>query len=172
MSAKPMKRLFVLLAAGFLALAISPGAQDKSFDLMNVIGEWEGEGTFVMPVTDMELDIEGSGKFVYLPDLDVIRTEMSGSKFLMAYSDSGYLRYYPETDSVSWEIWDSWGKHSLYWGEVRDNQLVATRDHPERWYRVTVEFPDPDTLEFRLVTTDRESLEQEVKARFTLWRTK
>jgi len=163
------------MAAGLVSVwtLLTPAeSQDRSFDLMDVIGEWEGEGMFLMPVTDVEIDIEGKGKFVYLPELNVIRTEMSGSKFMLSYTDSGYLRYYPESDSVSWEIWDSWGKHSLYWGEIKGDQLVAQREHPKRYYKVTVEFPHPDTLDFRLTSREKESGDTEEKARFILWRTK
>ena len=95
---------------------------------------------------------------------------MSGSKFLLAYSDSGLLIHHPETDSVSWEIWDSWGKHAKYWGKVHDDVLIADRVYKKRPYRVTVQFPHPDTLDFSLIVINPEKDEQKEKASFLLWR--
>ena len=165
-----MKQLIVLLAAGLLIAAAGTGAQEK-FDLMDLVGQWEGEGMFLMPVTNVEVNIEGEGEFVYDAVNDRIRTSMRGTKFMIAYSDSGYLTHYPESDSVSWEVWDSWGKHALYWGEIRDDKLVADRIHRSKNYTVTVEFPHPDTLDFRL-TVRNPNEEPYEKARFLLWRVK
>lgn len=164
--------LTILLAviAGLLPASF-PAAEGNPFDVMNIVGAWEGEGMFMMPVTDVEINIEGEGEFVYDEANDRIRTSMRGSKFLLSYSDSGYLQYYPATDSVSWEVWDSWGKHSLYWGKIDGDQLVADRIYKKKNYRVKVEFPHPDTLDFRLIVTTPDNDTYD-RATFRLWRVK
>ncbi len=161
--------LFLTAAIALVLPGSFPAAEDTpKFDLMNLVGEWEGEGMFLMPVTGSEISIEGHGSFVYDEANDRIRTSMSGSKLFINYSDSGYLQYYPATDSVSWEVWDSWGKHALYWGQIKDDQLVANRVYKHDNYRVQVKFPHPDTLDFHLIVRDEKR--EFDKARFLLWR--
>ncbi len=162
----------LIFVAALLAAIIPnshPAADSAKFDIMNLVGNWEGEGMFRMPVTNAEMSIEGEGSFVYDKANDRIRTSMQGSKFLISYSDSGYLQYYPETDSVSWEVWDSWGKHALYWGQIKEDRLVADRIHKNKNYRVQVTFPHPDTLDFHLIVRGDDNKEFD-KARFLLWR--
>jgi len=98
--------LLSALLGAVLAAAARPAAK---FDLKGLAGSWEGEGMFLMPVTDLEVEVEGEGEFVYDAKRDLVKTTMSGSKFLVPYSDSGLLRYDLATDSVSWEVWDNWG---------------------------------------------------------------
>jgi hypothetical protein len=162
----------ILLATGFLiVLAGSISADDSTFDIMNLVGKWEGKGLFVVPMTSMEVDIEGTGLFVYDSLHNRIRTSMQGSKLMINYSDSGYLQHFPKTDSVSWEVWDSWGKHAKYWGIIENNMLKADRIDKKRNYRVLVYFPHPDTLDFRLSNREDDGTETN-KATFHLWRVK
>lgn len=166
---KSKYRIFAAICAAFILITgISAIADD--FDLKNLVGKWEGEGMFLMPVTDVEVEIEGAGEFVWDEERQLIKTNMSGSKFLLAYSDSGLLIHHPETDSVSWEIWDSWGKHAKYWGRVHGDVLVADRVYKKRPYRVTVQFPHPDTLDFSLNIINPKDDESTEKASFLLWR--
>lgn len=145
-------------------------AKDK-FDLMNLVGQWEGQGFFEVPVSGGTVEIEGSGTFTYDSTHNRIRTSMQGSKFFIEYSDSGYLQHYPETDSVSWEVWDNWGKHSMYWGVIDNKMLVADRIYKKKGYQVNVTFPHPDTLDFHLVVNNNDGTKYD-KAAFLLWRVK
>lgn len=171
-----MKRFFLLLVAAatvITATSFGPRAADKTdFDLKSLVGSWKGEGVFLMPVSDLEVEIEGAGEFVYDAKRDLIKTAMSGSKFMLSYADSGLLIHHAKTDSISWEIWDNWGKHAKYWGEFRDGKLVADRLSRNRNYQVTVTFPHPDTLDFQLIATEPETQEKSTRARFYLWRVK
>ncbi len=160
-----MGLLSVLAMGGFLF------GEDKSdFDFMNLIGNWEGEGSFLIPKTGVSLDIEGTGVFEYDSLNNRVRTSMQGTKMLLTYADSGYLYYHPETDSVSWEVWDTWGRHALYWGVVENGVLRADRLFKNRNYRVSVFFPHPDTLDFRLTRRQSDGGEED-QATFLLWKT-
>ena len=177
-----MKRRILIVAAAaaaVLALALGAGAgspQAKGgstkFDLKNLVGSWKGGGMFLMPITDVEIDLEGQGKFVFDTKRNLLKTAMSGTKYFLSYADSGLLRHDPQTDSVTWEIWDNWGKYAKYRGEIRDGRLVADRTFKDEGYQVTVNFPHVDTLDFRLTLTDPETQVKETRARFVLWRGK
>ena len=151
-------------------LVLNAYSADK-FDLMNLIGEWEGQGFFEVPVSGVTVEIEGSGLFTHDSTNNRIRTSMKGEKFFINYADSGYLQHYPETDSVSWEVWDNWGKHSMYWGIIDDDMLVADRIYKKNNYQVVVKFPHPDTLDFHLVVHKKDGTNYD-KASFLLWRVK
>ncbi|MBU8933633.1 MAG: hypothetical protein KOO62_06465 [candidate division Zixibacteria bacterium] len=161
--------LFILATS--CALSQKAPIPPPDFDIMSLVGEWEGEGFFLIPVTGIEVEIEGSGTFIYDSTRQRLRTAMSGSKLFINYSDSGYLQYYPETDSVSWEIWDSWGKHAIYWGVISDGALRADRLYKKKGYRVEAVFPHKDTLDFHLRVRDKDGSEKD-KAAFLLWRKK
>jgi len=161
--------LLSALLGAVLAAAARPAAK---FDLKGLAGSWEGEGMFLMPVTDLEVEVEGEGEFVYDAKRDLVKTTMSGSKFLVPYSDSGLLRYDLATDSVSWEVWDNWGQHSMYYGQWRDGVIAADRLWKSRNYQVTVTFPHRDTLNFHLTATDPQTQLKTTRARFSLWRVK
>ena len=145
-------------------------ATDK-FDLMNLIGEWEGEGFFEVPVSGGTVEIEGAGTFTYDSTHNRINTSMQGEKLFLTYSDSGYIHHYPKTDSVSWEVWDNWGKHSMYWGIIDNEMLVANRIYKKKNYQVVITFPHPDTLDFHLVVHKKDGSKYD-KASFLLWRVK
>ncbi|RKX27996.1 MAG: hypothetical protein DRP47_05455, partial [Candidatus Zixiibacteriota bacterium] len=115
---RPLLIVFVLFVLTLPEVRSETGGNKADFDIMNLVGEWEGEGFFIVPVTEIEVEIEGEGTFIFDSTHQYLRTAMRGSKFLINYADSGYLQYYPETDSVSWEIWDSWGRHAMYWGVI------------------------------------------------------
>jgi hypothetical protein len=177
-----MKRITsILIAAAATALMLLLSADGESpqakgakgkFDLKGLVGSWEGEGMFLMPVTDVEIELEGAGEFVYDTKRGLLKTAMTGEKFLLNYADSGLLRHDPQTDSVTWEIWDNWGKHAKYRGEIRDGRLVADRTFKDKGYQVTVNFPHPDTMDFRLTLADPDTKVRETRARFLLWRVK
>ncbi|MEA2030008.1 MAG: hypothetical protein U9N55_00200 [candidate division Zixibacteria bacterium] len=161
----------IFLCSSLLAGNVNRDNSSADFDIMNLVGEWEGEGFFVVPATDIKVEIEGDGLFVYDSTNHRMRTSMNGTSLFINYADSGYLQYYPKTDSVSWEIWDSWGRHSMYWGVIDSNILRADRIFKNGKYRVKVTFPHPDTLDFHLRkhVTDSSNLD---RAAFLLWRKK
>ncbi len=163
-------RIIIMIIMLVIGFTLSSFAEDK-FDVMNLIGEWEGQGFFEVPVSGGTVEIEGSGTFTYDSTNNRIRTSMQGTKFFINYSDSGYLQHYPGTDSVSWEVWDNWGKHAMYWGEINNNMLVADRVYKKKNYQVLVTFPHPDTLDFHLVVNKKDGTKYD-KASFLLWRVK
>ena len=169
-----MKYAWTMPVALIVCLAVlTPATADDNstngFDMMNLVGKWEGEGMFLMPVTNIEVSISGEGNFTWDAEHQRIRTAMQGSKLFFNYSDSGYLQHFPATDSVSWEVWDSFGKHALYWGVMDNAILRADRRHKSKDYRVTVTFPHPDTLDFHLIVRPPDS-DPFDKASFRLWR--
>lgn len=166
-----MKFRFSTYIAAFaaLVLAVTLVADDHDFDLKALSGSWEGEGVFVMPVTDIEMDIEGEAEFEYDQSKNWLRTQITGTKFMFSYSDSGHIARIPKTDSVWWEVWDNFGRHSRYFGKVDKHSMFGQRRYGKKLYEVRIDHVHADTIDFKLtVTPDDEPLEN--RATFRLWR--
>lgn len=162
--------VFVALGAVFIIYGnLLP--ERIGFDVKRLIGEWEGRGTFVMPITGLSLSVKGKASFHHHSATGLVRTSVKGKKLFFTYCDSGYLRIDETTDSVSWELWDSWGKNVKYRGRVRDGTLKADRLDEKGTYCISVEFPHEDTLYFRLTLTKKDGKARN-KARFRLSRVK
>jgi len=137
-----------------LALSVSILAGDSpSFRFDRLIGNWEGEGEIVVPMTEMTLEVEGTAKFTLDTATGLIRSQVSGQKYLMTYSDTGYIHHDPATDSVTWEVWDNLRKHRTFRGVVADGVLSGTRTSKRGVYDVRVRFTDTDRIKFHLTLT-------------------
>ncbi|HOP07934.1 MAG TPA: hypothetical protein PLF13_11665 [candidate division Zixibacteria bacterium] len=130
-------------------IAVFAQAADN-LDLHNLIGVWQGSGGFLMPVTGIRLDIEGTAEFVDVPDSGFIKTSLHGSKFLFNYSDSGHLWIDDATDSLTWEIWDGFGHYVTYYGVVEGSQIKGSRRKDQNMYLIEAQMIGPDSLCFRL----------------------
>lgn len=159
--------------AGLIAMMISTfvvASDNKaSFDPNVLIGAWSGAGMFVMPVTGIEMDIEGSARFVYDSSGGYIRTSMSGLKFFYTYSDSGHLYINHQNDSLTWEVWDGFGRHVIYEGIGKGDKLTGRRKDGGASYQITASMVTPDSLDFWLHYIDANGRQVE-KARFNLGR--
>lgn len=140
----------------------------EQFDLKKLAGQWEGAGAITIPITNISLSVSGEAEFLFDSVNNVLRTSLTARKFLFAYSDSGYLSYNIENDSMVWEVWDSFGKYSRYLGRVEDGNLRGEYPRRDGIYRVAVDFITEDSLLFRL-TVDKKG-KSKTKATLNLWR--
>ena len=162
-------RMLLLLWVALLTFAVSVGGEDKSFDLTELEGDWEGTGEFMVPMSKIKMDIAGSAKFVYDTDAGHLRTAITGTKFIFSYSDSGYLAVDPVTDSVSWEVWDNFGKHAKYFGRMDNGVIRGERMRGKDIYAVAIDLIATDTIDFKLTQTKPDGSVLE-RATFHLWR--
>ncbi len=169
-----MKYKSILLTTGLatilgLALIVAADDQPADFDPLTLAGKWQGEGSFLMPVTGMEISVEGEADFVYDSTYGYMRTAMRGETLIFTYSDSGHLAIDPVTDSLRWDIWDGFGRFVVYTGVIEGNKLTGKRVHGSRLYTIHTNFVGSDSLEFRLVSTEKDMTKIE-RARFNLGR--
>lgn len=143
----------------------------KKMDLKSLEGNWEGNGEFLMPATDIAVSIAGKAQFQYDSTGGYLRTALTGEKFLFTYSDSGHLYLDGQTDSIHWEVWDNFGKHAKYSGMVEGNTITGKRYHKQNLYRVIIEIVSKDSIDFKLTITDPKGVIKD-KATFNLWRVK
>lgn len=160
-----------IAALAVLILSAAIGAEEQKLDLKALAGSWQGEGVFVMPVTDIEMDIEGEAVFTYDSTNDWLRTQITGTKFMFAYSDSGHIARMPESDSAWWEIWDNFGRYSKYFGEIDGQSMFGQRRYGKKLYEVRIERIHSDTIDFKLTMTP-DGEESVDRATFRLWRVK
>ena len=73
--------------------------------------------------------------------------------------------------SISWEVWDNFGKHALYFGTVSGNKIVGDRYKKDNRYVVMIELVNKDSIDFKLTITEPNG-DQTEKAAFNLWRVK
>lgn len=164
-----MKKIILLIAV-IIASTVMADKVDK-IELKNLDGDWEGVGEFLMPVTNMNVDIAGKANFVYDEKTERLRTSLSGEKLFFSYSDSGYLWVDPKSDTISWEVWDNRGKHALYHGRVDGNTITGERKRKDDIYRVIIEQVTTDSIDFKLNITQPDG-DNFNKAVFHLWRVK
>ncbi|MDF1545905.1 MAG: hypothetical protein P1R58_12495 [bacterium] len=166
-----MSRQYLVLMIALLCCSSFLVAGDKvDFELADLEGDWEGVGSFVVPMTGMEMEIEGKANFKYLRDEKYLRTSLTGEKFLFTYSDSGHMVLHEQTDSLTWEVWDNLGRHSLYRGAKQGNQLLGQRMRKGKLYSAEINLITMDSISFRLSTTD--DGQRVDKAKVELWRVK
>jgi len=166
------KEKTILLTVVLSLLTVTAlGQGGNGFDATRLEGEWEGTGEFLMPVTNFAMDIAGKASFTWDSARGYLRTAITGTKFFFEYADSGHLVVDPATDSISWEVWDNWGKHALYHGLVEDGLIKGTRRKGDGVYSVSIEMATLDSIDFKLTYTgDDGSLRD--RATFNLWRIK
>lgn len=148
--------LMIILFTAFPAR--SDDAIDKN--LRRLQGKWEGIGEATIPVAGITVSIEGEALFSYIAEKGYLKTEISGKKLFFSYSDSGHLSLNDANDSISWKIWDSFGKFSHYKGaieaeekdEKEGNTLKVMHRRGKNLNKITVRFITSDSLTFMLET--------------------
>lgn len=166
------RRLIAFTTALTLAaMALVYADSSETLDLKSLEGDWEGNGEFLMPVTSMKLSLKGEARFDYDSTSQRLRTSLTGRKLFFAYSDSGYLDLDQTTDSISWEVWDNFGRHAKYYGTVEGNKVAGERFKKKDIYRVMIELVTPDSIDFKLTITKPDG-DRIDKATFYLWRVK
>lgn len=158
--------IFLLLCGGYLSAAAQDTAQ---FHLKALAGHWEGEGEVLIPKTSIPISVDGKALFTYDSLTTRLRTEIEASKFFFSYADSGYIYHDTATDSISWEIWDGFGKYSRYVGTVKNNIITGAKTRHGYQYRIKIDFITSDSLNFTLTTTDRKG-DSSTRADITMWR--
>lgn len=164
-----MKKIILLIS--IIVFSVALAEKVEKIELKNLDGDWEGVGEFLVPVTNMNVDISGSANFVYNEKSKKLRTSLFGEKLFFTYSDSGYLWVDTKSDTISWEVWDNRGKHALYHGKLGGNTITGERKRKDEIYRVIIEQVTTDSIDFKLNVTqpDGDSFN---KAVFHLWRVK
>lgn len=165
------KTLLAVFALSLLWVAISYSDSHDTIDLRQLEGDWEGRGEFLVPITGITMSVEGQARFDYDSTQGHLRTAMVGEKYLFSYSDSGHLKLDEQTDSISWEVWDNFGKHSKYHGIVSGNKISGDRYKKKKYYRVMIELVTPDSIDFKLTVTEPDG-DRYDRATFNLWRVK
>jgi len=160
-----------VFAIAMLLVVSSLAADQSRLDLAVLHGDWEGSGTFLMPVTDIEFDISGKASFRYNSSTGRLHTAISGEKFMFTYSDSGYVMPDANGDSLTWEIWDNFGRHSKYRGAFEKKTIKGKRKWRGKIYTVEMTKPHSDTVFFRMLVAGDKGNSKE-KASFKLWRVK
>ncbi len=166
-----IKLASLLVVLCFTLAAVTYSDDSGQIDLRTLEGDWAGQGEFIVPMTNITMSVEGRAQFAYDSLTGRLRTALTGEKFLFTYSDSGYLIHDTRTDSISWEVWDNFGKHAKYYGEVDGNRVVGNRYKKDSHYQVVIELVTLDSIDFRLTVTEPDST-QFNKAVFNLWRVK
>ena len=115
------------------------------------------------------MDIEGKADFTYDSTEHYLRTAITGTKFIFTYSDSGKLILDPVTDSLSWEVWDNFGRHAKYYGTIDNGIIRGTRTKGNKTYSVAIDLVSSDTIDFRMTQTNADSSSFD-RAVFHLWR--
>jgi hypothetical protein len=151
-----VKLIFALIIALTFCAAVGEEETVGKFDIESLAGNWEGKGKVRVPVTGMKISINGKAAFAYDSLTRKLRTSLEGKRFFFSYTDSGYLTHDTLTDSITWEIWDSFGKYSFYTGKVENNIINGVKTKEGRLYNVIVDFITNDSLTFKLTTTDED----------------
>lgn len=129
-------------------------------DLRRLQGKWIGVGEAAIPVTGITVSIEGEALFSYIAEENYLKTEITGRKLFFSYSDSGHLSLNEANDSISWEIWDSFGKFSHYKGAIEAEEesgkagktLKVMHQRGKNLNKITIRFITSDSLTFMLET--------------------
>jgi len=164
-----MKKIILLIS--IIVFSVALAEKVEKIELKNLDGDWEGVGEFLVPVTNMNVDISGSANFAYNEKSKKLRTSLFGEKLFFTYSDSGYLWVDPKSDTISWEVWDNRGKHALYHGKLDGNTITGERKRKDEIYRVIIEQVTTDSIDFKLNVTQPDGGSFN-KAVFHLWRVK
>jgi len=159
--------IVLLLLGGLFSTAAT---DSNGFHLQTLAGNWEGEGEVVIPKTSIPLSIEGKAVFSYDSVTARLRTQIEASKFLFTYADSGYIYHDTATDSISWDIWDGFGRFSRYIGTVDNNVITGAKMRHGYRYQVKIDFITDDSLNFTLTTTGKDG-KSSTRADITMWRT-
>ena len=165
---RTISAVLVLLVFASAVMVVADDQPEK-FEAERLIGRWQGKGSFLMPLTGIEISVGGEAAFTQDSAQGYLRTAMTGSTLLFTYSDSGHLAIDPVTDSVQWEIWDGFGRYVVYNGAVEGNALTGKRLHGSRLYTIHTDFIGRDSIEFRLISTEKDSSKVE-RAHFSLGR--
>lgn len=164
----------VIICAVVLVMMLNASVQSsdqKRLDLESLEGDWIGSGTFLMPVTEIEVDVEGKASFRYDSKSGRLRTALSGEKFMFTYSDSGYVTPDAKGDSLIWEVWDGFGRHSKYRGAFEGNSITGSRRWKGKTYSVEIIQLHADTLSFKMTVAGDDGTATE-NASFSLKRVK
>lgn len=153
-----------------LTFPVSAVPEDTtSFSLGLLAGCWEGNGEVIIPKTSIPISIEGKAVFSYDSTRKRLRTSLEASRFFFSYADSGYLSHNPDTDSITWEVWDSFGKYSEYTGKLENNVIHGARHKGSKAYNILISLITRDSLSFSLTTT-YENGKTLRKAAIDMWR--
>lgn len=139
----------MLLATGDASAADKQGR----FDPEQYLGKWDGGGKVLMPWTGMQVPFDGGAEFSR-DSAGVIRTAFHGQTAGFNYSDSGRLIVDAETDSLTWDLWDSGGKHRRFLGVALGDILLGKGVRGGPIYTVTNEFIGSDSLNITVTSSD------------------
>ncbi len=168
MKSNRISLIFILL---FLLISLTTFSGSEQIDIKNLEGDWEGDGTFLVPGINSMMEISGKANFEYSNEKEYLRTALTGEKFMFTYSDSGHLALDNDSDSLTWEVWDNLGRHAKYRGNINGNKIEGSRVYKKKNYFVKIELVHIDTIDFRLYIKEKDNSERD-QATFKLHRLK
>lgn len=164
-------KIALILIFLILLITITTISGSDQLDLKTLEGDWEGDGTFLVPGLNTLMEISGNANFEYIDEKNYLRTALTGEKFLFTYSDSGHLALDNNSDSLTWEVWDNLGRHAKYRGYKNDNKIEGSRVYKKKNYFMKIELVHIDTIDFRLYIKEKDNSERD-QATFKLHRIK
>ncbi len=156
------QKFLIIVLVSALILANNTVSEKTKLDLASFDGKWEGEGTYYLPFTGMPTSVDAQAAFEYDHINKFLRTQITGERFMLKYSDSGRLAYIPKKDSLNWEIWNSFGYHVKYAGGVKGKSIHGRRHWGKYVYDLFVEVVSDDSLKIKITSTDAEGESSEI----------
>ncbi|MGH8014992.1 MAG: hypothetical protein ACREBV_02250 [Candidatus Zixiibacteriota bacterium] len=149
------KLLMVVFA--IVGVLVHNSNSDKSkLKLESFEGNWEGEGTYYLPFTNIPTSVDAKASFEYDGANKFLRTQITAERFMLKYSDSGKLAYIPKKDSLKWEIWNSFGYYVEYTGGVKEKSIHGKRKWGKNIYDLYVDLVSDDSMKIKITSTDPE----------------
>ena len=122
------------------------------------LGDWRGGGEVYIPLMGTSLAIDGTASFKQDSTGAFIRTAATGQALMLTYSDTGRFVHDHVTDSISWEVWDSFGRHSEYRGVAERDRIIGKRKKGNLVYTMDTRFLSDDSMQVTISTTDHEGV--------------
>ncbi|MFH1688391.1 MAG: hypothetical protein ABIE70_12840 [bacterium] len=159
----------LLVLAILTAATFYPAHAQETFDISKYLGNWRGCGEAYIPYLGTSLAFDGKASFHNDSTGAYVRTAASGQALLLTYADSGRFVIDPASDSITWDIWDNFGRYSQYHGVAQGDMLKGKQKRGSLVYTMITRFLSSDSIVVTISTTDSEGVVTE-RAKINLGR--